>query len=52
MFGLKFVDLPARMNASKFRLSWVGVEAPSDGDIARHFVNGILSSAFSERSEA
>lgn len=34
VFCLKLVDLPAGMNA---RFGWVCVEAPSDGDMARHF---------------
>lgn len=37
MFGLELVDLPAGMDASKLGLGWVWVEAPGDGDVARHF---------------
>lgn len=36
MFGLELVDLPAGMDASKLWLGWVWVEAPGDGDVARH----------------
>lgn len=35
VFCLKLVNLPAGMNAG---LGWVWVEAPSDGDMARHFL--------------
>lgn len=37
MFGLELVDLPAGMDTSKLWLGWVWVEAPGDGDVARHF---------------